>query len=141
MPAGQVLIYPVIDPSFDTESYRSVRDRIRQHVGRDAVVSGGSTSTATAAVTGVSGRTGAGRIARGPAARGRRDRRVRCAAQRGRSYAQRLRAANVPVVHRDYPGLFHGFVTIMPFAAGAAARELLWADMRRLLAVAVKASA
>ena len=35
----------------------------------------------------------------------------------GVSYAQRLRAANVPVVHRDYPGLFHGFVTIMPFAA------------------------
>ena len=53
----------------------------------------------------------------------------------GASYAQRLRAANVPVVHRDYPGLFHGFLTIMPFAAGAAARELLWADMRRLLPV------
>ena len=54
---------------------------------------------------------------------------------------ERLRAANVPVVHRDYPGLFHGFLTIMPFAAGAAARELLWSDMRRLLAVAVEASA
>jgi acetyl esterase len=38
------------------------------------------------------------------------------------------------VVHRDYPDLFHGFVTIMPFAAGASARELLWADMRGLLA-------
>jgi len=42
--------------------------------------------------------------------------------------------AKVPVVHRDYPGLFHGFVTIIPFAAGASARELLWADMRGLLA-------
>ena len=39
----------------------------------------------------------------------------------GVSYAQRLRDANVPVVHRDYPGLFHGFVTIMPFSAGSAA--------------------
>ena len=36
----------------------------------------------------------------------------------GVAYAERLRAAKVPVVHRDYPGLFHGFVTIMPFAAG-----------------------
>ena len=50
----------------------------------------------------------------------------------GVAYAERLRAAKVPVVHRDYPGLFHGFVTIMPFAAGASARELLWADMRSL---------
>jgi acetyl esterase len=52
----------------------------------------------------------------------------------GVAYADRLRAAKVRVVHRDYPGLFHGFVTIMPFAAGASARELLWADMRSFLA-------
>jgi acetyl esterase len=59
----------------------------------------------------------------------------------GTAYAQRLRAANVPVVHRDYPGLFHGFLTIMAFAAGAAARELLWDDMRRLLAASVEVRA
>lgn len=47
----------------------------------------------------------------------------------------------MPVVHRDYPDLFHGFMTLMPFAAGASAREVLWADLRRLLAVAVEASA
>jgi acetyl esterase len=52
----------------------------------------------------------------------------------GVSYADLLAAAKVPVVHRDYPGLFHGFVTIMPLAAGASARELLWADMRALVA-------
>ena len=52
----------------------------------------------------------------------------------GVAYADKLREAKVPVVHRDYPGLFHGFVTIMPFAAGASARELLWADMRNLVA-------
>jgi acetyl esterase len=51
----------------------------------------------------------------------------------GVGYATQLRAAKVPVVQRDYPGLFHGFVTIMPFAAGASARELLWADMCDLL--------
>ena len=44
-------------------------------------------------------------------------------------------------VHRDYPGLFHGFLTMMPFSAGAAGRELLWADMARLLAIDVEAPA
>jgi acetyl esterase len=58
----------------------------------------------------------------------------------GGAYARRLRAANVPVLHRGYPGLFHGFVTMMQFGAGEAARELLWFDMRQLLAVKVKAA-
>jgi len=47
----------------------------------------------------------------------------------------------VPVVHRDYPGLFHGFATMMPFGAADSARELLWSDMRRLVAVDEKATA
>jgi acetyl esterase len=37
-------------------------------------------------------------------------------------------------VHRDFPGLFHGFLTMMPFAPAVAARALLWADFRELLA-------
>jgi acetyl esterase len=53
--------------------------------------------------------------------------------------ARRMRSGYVPVIHPITPD--HGFVTIMPFAAGAAARELLWADMRRLLAVVVEESA
>ena len=83
MPAGQVLIYPVIEPFFDTESYRkystgyvNTRDAMqcywRQYLDDDSAVSG------------VSRRACAGRIARGPAARGRRDRRARCPAERGR---------------------------------------------------------
>ncbi len=59
----------------------------------------------------------------------------------GGSYARRLRAANVPVVHRDYPGLFHGFLTMMTFGAGAAARELLWRDVNRLVFSDVRATA
>jgi hypothetical protein len=39
----------------------------------------------------------------------------------------------VPVVHRDFPGLFHGFVTIQSFAPGASARDLVCGDLRRLL--------
>jgi acetyl esterase len=45
-----------------------------------------------------------------------------------------LRAAKVPVAHRNFPGMFHGFMTIMPFEAAASARDLLWADIRGLLA-------
>ena len=37
------------------------------------------------------------------------------------------------MLHRDFPGLFHGFLTMMAFAPAAAGRELLWADLRELL--------
>ena len=50
---------------------------------------------------------------------------------------KRIPANEVPVVHRDFPGLFHGFVTMMPFAAGASARDLLWADIRGLMRLSV----
>jgi acetyl esterase/lipase len=140
MPAGQVLIYPVIDPSFDTESYRRYADGYvntltamrwywRQYLG-----------------DGMSSPTHEVAPARADSHRGLPPAVVVTAQfdvlhSEGVSYAQRLRAANVPVVHRDYPGLFHGFVTIMPFAAGAAARELLWADMRGLLSARIGATA
>lgn len=50
------------------------------------------------------------------------------------AYATALGAAGVPVVLREYPDLFHGFVTIGPFAAAASARSILWADIRALIA-------
>ena len=37
-PVGQVLIYPVIDPTFDTVQLPVVRQRLRQHPRGDAVV-------------------------------------------------------------------------------------------------------
>ncbi|MES2171875.1 MAG: alpha/beta hydrolase [Actinomycetota bacterium] len=47
----------------------------------------------------------------------------------GREYAGMLKAAGVPVLHRHYPGLFHGFLTMHPFGPGASARDLLWRDI------------
>jgi acetyl esterase len=133
MPVAQVLIYPVIDPTFDTLSYQAyasgyVNTRAamqwywQQYVG-DGLPSpeylvapgrAGSHEGLPAAVVVTAG--------------------LDVLNSEGAAYAAQLRAAKVPVVHRDYPGLFHGFVTIMPFAAGASARELLWADMRQLVA-------
>jgi acetyl esterase len=133
-PAGQVLIYPVIDPTFDTSSYQAYASG---YVNTRAAMQwfweqylGGSVLTSPAQLA-APGRA-ASHEGLPPAV-------VVTAGldvlhSEGVAYADKLRRAKVPVVHRDYPGLFHGFVTIMPFAAGASARELLWADMRGLLA-------
>lgn len=50
----------------------------------------------------------------------------------GRAYARRLDSSGVPVLHRQYPDQFHGFLTIPPFGPARAARELLWSDIRRM---------
>ncbi|WP_369828225.1 alpha/beta hydrolase fold domain-containing protein [Mycobacterium sp. E1214] len=51
----------------------------------------------------------------------------------GCDYARRLRDAGVAVVHRDFPGLFHGFMTIPSFPPAASARDLVCADIAELL--------
>lgn len=140
MPAGQLLIYPVIEPFFDTESYRkystgyvNTREAMqyywRQYL--DDKMPSPEYLVAPARAESHEGLPPAVVVTAG----------FDVLQSEGVSYAQRLRSANVPVVHRDYPGLFHGFLTIMPFSAGSAGRHLLWSDMRRLLDAAVKASA
>ncbi|QIX26554.1 alpha/beta hydrolase [Nocardioides sp. JQ2195] len=52
----------------------------------------------------------------------------------GRRYAEALRASGVPVVHREYAGLFHGFLTILGLGAAKSARDLLWHDLATLVA-------
>jgi acetyl esterase len=140
MPAGQVLMYPAIEPFFDTESYRrystgyvNTRDAM-QYYWREYLndnMPSPEYLVAPARAESHDGLPPAVVVTAG----------FDVLQSEGVSYAQRLRAANVPVVHRDYPGLFHGFVTMMAFGAADSARELLWADMRRLLAVDEKASA
>jgi acetyl esterase len=41
----------------------------------------------------------------------------------------------VSVRHRDFRGLFHGFITMPDFPPAVAAREVLWSDMRAQLSV------
>ena len=133
-PVGQVLIYPVIDPTFDTSSYQAyasgyVNTRAAMQWYWEQYLGGSSLPSpaylaAPGRATSHEGLPPAVVVTAG----------LDVLHSEGVAYADRLRAAKVRVVHRDYPGLFHGFVTIMPFAAGASARELLWADMRSLLA-------
>jgi acetyl esterase len=134
MPAGQVLIYPVIDPTFDTSSYQAyasgyVNTRAAMQWYWEQYLGGsGLPSPAHLAAPGrAASHTGLPPAVVVTAG-------LDVLQSEGAAYAEKLRAAKVPVVHRDYPGLFHGFMTIMPFAAGASARELLWGDMRGLLA-------
>ncbi len=140
MPAGQVLIYPVIEPFFDTESYRkystgyvNTRDAM-QYYWREYLndrMPSPEYLVAPARAESHEGLPPAVLVTAG----------FDVLYSEGVSYARRLRAANVPVVHRDYPGLFHGFLTMMPFGAADSARELLWADMARLFAGSMEATA
>jgi acetyl esterase/lipase len=139
-PAGQVLIYPAIEPFFDTESYRkystgyvNTRDAM-QYYWREYLndkMPSPEYLVAPARAESHEGLSPAVVVTAG----------FDVLQSEGGAYARRLRAANVPVLHRDYPGLFHGFVTMMDFGAGETARELLWSDIRRLLAVDAKATA
>ncbi len=135
-PVGQVLIYPVIDPTFDTASYQAyasgfVNTRAAMQWYWQQYLGGTSPPSPAHLVAPARASTHNGLPPAVVVTAG-----LDVLHSEGVDYAQRLRAAKVPVLHRDYPGLFHGFVTIMPFAAGASARDLLWADMRSLVAAA-----
>lgn len=129
MPAGQVLIYPVIEPTFETASYQAyatgyVNTRAAMQWYWQQYLDGAAPTdlVAPGRADTLEGLPPAVVVTAG----------FDVLHDEGAEYAAKLEAAKVPVVHRDFPGLFHGFVTMMPFAAGASARDLLWADIRGL---------
>ncbi|OJZ70222.1 esterase [Mycobacterium paraffinicum] len=132
-PATQVLLYPVIDPSFDTESYlrcatgyfltgAAMRWYWRQYLG-DATLLDPPHLVAPARVGSHAGLPPAVIVTAG----------LDPLHSEGCDYARRLRGAGVRVVHRDFPDLFHGFLTILSFPPAASARDLVFADLRALL--------
>ncbi len=132
-PAAQLLIYPAIDPTFDTESYHrygtgylNTRAAMQwywhQYLGGQTVYDppylvaparAGSHAGLPPAVIVTAG--------------------LDPLHSEGCDYACRLRNAGVSVAHRDFPGLFHGFMTIQSFPPAASAQRLVFADLRRLL--------
>jgi acetyl esterase len=132
-PAAQLLIYPVIDPSFETDSYQRYATGFlntraammwywRQYLGGEQLFDP-PYLVAPARAESHAGLPPAVIVTTG----------LDTLHSEGCSYARRLRSAGVPVVHRDLPGLFHGFMTIQPFAAAASALHLVCRDLRRLL--------
>jgi acetyl esterase/lipase len=132
-PAAQLLIYPAIDPSFETDSYRryatgyvNTRAAMRwywhQYLGGEEVFDP-PYLVAPARAESHAGLPPAVIVTAG----------LDILHSEGCSYATQLRSAGVRVVHRDFPGLFHGFMTIQPFPAAASALRLVCGDLRRLL--------
>ena len=136
-PAAQLLLYPAIDPSFETDSYHryssgyfNTRTAMqwywRQYLGN---LEGGLGRfdppylVAPARADSHADLPPAVIVTAG----------LDPLHSEGCDYAWRLRSAGVPVVHRDFPGLFHGFMTIQSFAPAASARDLVCGDLRELL--------
>lgn len=131
--AAQVLIYPVIEPDFNSPSYRlyasgyfntkaAMQWYWRQYLGERPVPELASFVAPLRAATHAD-LPPAIVVTAG----------MDPLSSEGHAYAAALKRAAVPVVHRHYPGLFHGFLTIGPLRAAAAARELLWADLTAVL--------
>ncbi|UXA04501.1 alpha/beta hydrolase [Mycobacterium sp. SMC-2] len=132
-PAAQLLLYPVIDPSFDTESYLrcatgyfltadAMRWYWRQYLGGETLLEPPHV-VAPARADSLAGLPPAVVVTAG----------LDPLHSEGRDYARRLRDAGVLVVHRDFPDLFHGFLTVPSFPPAASARDLICADLRGLL--------
>jgi acetyl esterase/lipase len=132
-PAAQVLLYPALDPSYATDSYHrygtgyfntraAMQWYWRQYLGGERVFDP-PYLVAPARAASHAGLPPAVIVTAG----------LDPLHSEGCDYARRLRDAGVPVVHRDFPGLFHGFVTIQSFAPGASAQALICRDLRQLL--------
>ncbi|WP_249266829.1 alpha/beta hydrolase [Mycobacterium colombiense] len=140
-PAAQLLIYPAIDPSFDTDSYHryatgyfntraAMQWYWRQYLSAQTVfdppylVAPARAGTHAGLPPAVIVTAGHDPLH-----------------SEGCDYARRLRGAGVPVVHRDFPGLFHGFMTMQAFPPAASAQHLVCADLRQLLHPAARSAA
>lgn len=130
---GQVLMYPVLDPSADTESYRLYANGYfntaaamhwywRQYLP-DGTLPSPEYEVAPGRAESLEGLPPA--VVVTPVCDPLSD--------EGEAYVGALARAGVPVVHRRYAGLFHGFLTIGPLRAARAARAVLWRDMRELV--------
>lgn len=132
-PVAQILLYPMIDPACDTASHReratgyftthaALQWYWRQYLGTSVLpepvylVAPGRANTLAGLPQAIVVTATLDPLH-----------------DEGVAYAQRLRSDGVRVVHRDFRGLFHGFLTMLDFPPAIAGREMLWADVRRAL--------
>ena len=133
MPAAQLLLYPAIDPSFETDSYHrygtgyfntsaAMQWYWHQYLGGQDIFEP-AYLVAPARADSLAGLPPAVIATAG----------LDPLHSEGCDYASRLRAAGVPVVHHDFPEMFHGFMTIQSFPPADRARGLVCRDLRELL--------
>lgn len=126
---GQVLIYPFLDPTMASESYRTrargyfVTARLLRYYW--ATYLGGPPEEADVDWR-ISPATAASHAGLPPAIVITAGLDPLC--DEGRDYARLLRRVGVPALHRHHPDQFHGFLTIAQYRPAEAARELLWSD-------------
>jgi acetyl esterase/lipase len=132
-PAAQLLLYPAIDPTFETDSYHlygtgylntsaAMRWYWHQYLSSGTVFDP-PYLVAPARAESHADLPPAIIVTAG----------LDPLHSEGCDYARRLRNAGVHVVHRDFPGLFHGFMTIQSFPPATSARDLICGDLRGLL--------
>lgn len=124
---AQVMMYPVIDDDFDTESYRqfgtgfynttSAMKWYWQQYAPSGTDDPRLVPTRAKSLKGLP-----------PAVVITAQLDPPCSS--GDDYAQKLRAAGVDVRHRRFDGLFHGFLTFPSLSQTGPARETIWAMMR-----------
>ncbi|MFB7874665.1 alpha/beta hydrolase [Nocardia sp. NPDC056064] len=127
---AQILLYPVIDDDFDTDSYRrfgtghynttrAMRWYWQQYAphGTDDIR---LVPTRASSLAGLP-----------PAVVVTAELDPPCSA--GDAYARRLASDGVPVRHRRFDGLFHGFLTIPSLSATVTARRTVWAMVRDVI--------
>ncbi len=133
-PVAQVLIYPAIDPACDTESYRTYGEGWfntaaamhwywEQYLGEGAGVGEHDWWVAPNRAPDHAGLPAAVVVSAG------------CdpLVDETSAYVSLLARSGVPVVHRIYPGLFHGFLTYAGFGPARSARARLWRDLSTAL--------
>ncbi len=130
---GQVLIYPMLDPRMDSETYRTraegyfVTARLLAYYWDTYL---GIPRANAAADWRICPLAAASLEALPPAIIVTAGLDPLCA--EGGQYADRLRAASTATLHRHHPDQFHGFLTIPGYGPGLAASDVLFSDIRRL---------
>ena len=128
---GQVLLYPMLDPSMTSESYatretgffvskRQLHFYWEVALGADPGTVPPDCALSPWFVGDLTGLPPTVVVTAG----------LDPLADEGREYASRLRAAGVPVLHRRYPDQFHGFLTIPDYGPAESARAELFSDIR-----------
>jgi acetyl esterase len=128
--AAQIMLYPVIDDDFTTESYQrygegyyNTTSAMRWYWQQYAPNGTDSPYLVPSKAASLAGLP--------PAVVATAELDPPCSA--GEDYARRLAEAGVPVTTHRFDGLFHGFLTFPSLSLTGPARELVWKLMRDVL--------